>query len=143
MNIRVEPLDKSQVSAAVALMARAFATSPLHVAAFGAGAVRRNETFFRIGLRLMKGPKLAAFDGSRIVGVIHWVDAPQCQISASERSLILPEMLLRFGLSRTRKLITWLGTWGKYDPAQQHNHLGPIAVEHNLQGQGIGSLLME
>jgi predicted N-acetyltransferase YhbS len=33
--------------------------------------------------------------------------------------------------------------WAKRDPDEPHVHLGPVAVDVHLQGQGIGSLMME
>jgi GNAT superfamily N-acetyltransferase len=138
-----QTFDVSQTNEAIAMLARSFVTSPLHIAAFGADALHSNAAFFRIGLRLMKGPKFAAMDGSRIVGLIHWVEAPQCRISGLEKSRTVPEMFVRFGISRTRRLISWLSIWGQHDPAEPHSHLGPIAVDSRLQGKGIGTQMMK
>jgi predicted N-acetyltransferase YhbS len=35
------------------------------------------------------------------------------------------------------------GNVGKHDLAEPHWHLGPVGVEPTLQGQGIGTALME
>jgi ribosomal protein S18 acetylase RimI-like enzyme len=35
-----------------------------------------------------------------------------------------------------------MSAWAKYDPARPHSHLGPVAVDPDLQGRGIGSLLL-
>lgn len=37
----------------------------------------------------------------------------------------------------------WLSIWAKRDPDEPHVHLGPLAVDAGLQGQGIGSLIMQ
>jgi GNAT superfamily N-acetyltransferase len=38
----------------------------------------------------------------------------------------------------------WLTAWASRDPADtRHWHLGPIAADAPLQGQGIGSVMME
>ncbi len=34
-------------------------------------------------------------------------------------------------------------TWSKHHPTEPHWHLGPIAIVPELQGQGIGSQLLE
>jgi ribosomal protein S18 acetylase RimI-like enzyme len=39
-------------------------------------------------------------------------------------------------------VLSWFGEWSKHDPKESHWHLGPIGIERELQGQGIGSLLM-
>lgn len=36
----------------------------------------------------------------------------------------------------------WTSAWAKHDLDEPHVHLGPLAVDAHLQGQGIGSLIM-
>jgi ribosomal protein S18 acetylase RimI-like enzyme len=38
---------------------------------------------------------------------------------------------------------SWISKWSARDPDEPHVHLGPLAVDAHLQGQGIGSLIME
>ena len=94
----IETFNADMTAEAARMLARAFATNPLHVAAFGADALARNEAFFRVGLTVMKGPRLVALDGSRILGLIHWVDAPRCQFSALEKLKLTPAMIGGFGV---------------------------------------------
>src|SRR5690606_5278200 len=96
------------------VLAHAFVTNPLHIAVFGPGRLAANEAFFRIGLRAMKGPKLAAFDDGRMVGVVHWVESPQCQFSAWEKLRTLPEMVRGFGIGPAIKVARWLSAWSKH-----------------------------
>jgi hypothetical protein len=70
---------------AARLLAAAFVTNPLHMAAFGPGAQAKNEAFFRLALASMRGPKSVALIDSRVVGVIHWTDSPSCQFSTIEK----------------------------------------------------------
>jgi len=35
-----------------------------------------------------------------------------------------------------------MSAWAKYDPAEPHSHLGPVAVDPELQGRGVGSMLL-
>jgi predicted N-acetyltransferase YhbS len=37
----------------------------------------------------------------------------------------------------------WISVWAERDPDEPHVHLGPVAVDVHLQGQGIGSLMMQ
>jgi GNAT superfamily N-acetyltransferase len=140
--VRLEPLNADMVTEAARMLARAFVTNPLHVVAFG-GELPKNEAFFRIGLSVMKGPKLVALDGSRILGLIHWVRAPRCQLSALEKLKVAPAMMSGFGVRSALRVSAWLSAWSKHDPNQSHVHLGPIGVEPAAQGRRIGHQLME
>jgi ribosomal protein S18 acetylase RimI-like enzyme len=124
------------------VLARAFVTNPLNVAAFGVDQVSTNKAFFRGGLRVMRGRKLVALDGPRIIGFIHWVTSPRCQLSALEKLAMLPRMTQEFGLKRSLRISGWLGTWSKHDPKDPHCHLGPIGIDPTAQGHGVGQRLM-
>jgi GNAT superfamily N-acetyltransferase len=55
----------------------------------------------------------------------------------------MPRMLSGFGLRTTLKVISWVSIWSRHDPAEPHLHLGPIAVDPDAQGRGVGRMLME
>jgi ribosomal protein S18 acetylase RimI-like enzyme len=124
------------------MLARAFVTNPLNIAVFGVDQLSVNKAFFRGGLRVMRGRKLVALDGARIIGFIHWVTSPRCQFSTLEKLAMLPGMIQEFGLSRSLRISAWLGTWSKHDPKDAHCHLGPIGIDPAAQGRGIGQRLM-
>lgn len=125
------------------VLARAFVTNPLHVAAFGANELAKNEAFFLTGLSAMKGEKRVALEGPRILGVIHWAHSPDCQFSGLEKLRMTPGMTKGFGLRSALKVSSWLSAWSKKDPGDTHVHLGPIAVDPEAQGRRIGLQLME
>lgn len=141
--IRIEPFQREMAPEASRMLAQAFMANPLHVAAFGASQLRKNEAFFRTGLTVMKGPKFVAIDGLRIVGLIHWVDSGHCQFSALEKLRMVPSMLQGLGIGSAMKVGAWLSQWTKHDPREPHVHLGPIGVAPNAQGQHVGHRLME
>jgi ribosomal protein S18 acetylase RimI-like enzyme len=142
-DIRIEPLRPDMTAEASRALARAFVTNPLHVAAFGPDRLSRNEAFFRTGLSAMKGPKLVALEGSRILGLIHSVDSPGCQFSGVEQLRMTPAMITGFGIRSAVRVGSWLSAWAKHDPNEPHSHLGPIGVDPGAQGRHIGRRLME
>jgi ribosomal protein S18 acetylase RimI-like enzyme len=136
-------MNSEQEEEAVGLLARAFVTNPLHIAVFGTDQIAANEAFFRIGLAVMKGHKLVALDGLRMLGVIRWVDSGKCQFSSREKLGLLPAMVKGLGLRSAIRVGGWLSVWSKHDPAERHVHLGPIGVSPEAQGRGVGRQLME
>lgn len=141
-SLRIEPLTPDRVPEAARMLARAFVTNPLHVAAFGAGAIAKNEAFFRKGLAVMKGPRFAAYDGPRLCGFIHWVPSPRCQFSPAEKARMVPAMVSGLGVGAAWSLTRWLSAWSSLDPSEPHLHLGPIGVDPAVQGRRIGAQLM-
>lgn len=141
--VRISALLPEMHLEAARLLAAAFVTNPLHVAAFGSGALAKNEAFFRMALASLKGSKSVALIDSRVVGVIHWIDSPGCQFSAVAKLRMTPSMILDFGLLPAIRVGTWLSRWSNQDPPQPHSHLGPIAVAPEAQGQRIGQQLMD
>ena len=142
-NIVIDPLRSEKRDAAARVLARAFITNPVNIAAFGALNFASNEAFFRAALAMMKGQKLVAVDGSLILGVIHWVHSPKCQFSGAEKLRMIPPMVKGLGLLSSLKVGSWMSAWSKRDPAEPHIHLGPIGVDPKAQGRGIGHRLME
>jgi hypothetical protein len=93
MSVDIQPLPSSDAPEAARTLARAFVTNPLNQAAFGRDALARNEAFFRLGLSVMRGENFAAMEGSRILGVVHWVEAPACDFSPGQKLGMLPAMI--------------------------------------------------
>jgi ribosomal protein S18 acetylase RimI-like enzyme len=141
--IRIEPLTPDSVSQSWLVLAQAFVANPLNVAAFGPGQMARNEAFFRAGLEAMKGSKLIAIGNARVLGLMHWVHSPRCQLSNLEQLRMVPAMVKGVGLRSTLRVAAWQSAWSKHDPAAHHAHLGPLAVSPDAQGQHIGHRLME
>ncbi len=141
-HVRIEDFGAGMTEAAAAVLARAFVTNPLHVAAFGANQFAVNETFFRLGVPLMNGRKFVAAEDGRLVGLIHWIEWPGCQPSDEQKRTLAPLMLKAFGIRTAWRLRAWLTAWSKHDPRGPHVHLGPIGVVPEAQGRGIGRLLM-
>lgn len=142
-SIHIEVLNRDATPQACRILAQAFVTNPLNIAAFDPSQLARNEAFFRVGLATMKGVKLVAIEGSQILGLIHWVCSPHCQVSGFEKLRLAPAMVRGFGLGSALRVGSWLSVWSKRDPRIAHAHLGPIGVSPEAQGQQIGHRLMD
>jgi len=141
--ITVDRLTPAIATDVVQMMARAFVTNPLHVAAFGSGELARNAAFFRAAFAVLKGPKWVASDRGRVFGAIHWVHSSECQLSALEKLAMMQGMIQGLGLRSSMRVAAWMSAWSKHDPREPHVHLGPIGVDPAAQRRGIGALLME
>ena len=143
-NIEVVDWRSDLVSPTVDVLSRAFAKNPMHVAAFGADSVvEKNKVFFRAGLSLFRGRRLVAMEGDKVVGFMHWVESPKCQLSAGQRLGLVPAMLHGFGLQSTMRVGTWLSAWARNDDRDSHWHFGPVGVDPGAQSKGIGRKLMD
>lgn len=143
MSVDYVPLTALDTPEAIRVLARAFVANPLHEAAFGAGNLKLNEAFFRAGLPVMRGPKTVAMEGSRVLGLAHWVQAPQCRYGAGQKLALMPTLIKGLGFGPAMKLRKWLDAWDKLHPAEKHLHLGPIGVAPEARGRHIGHALME
>jgi GNAT superfamily N-acetyltransferase len=143
MDIRLEAFRPALAAEASAVLARAFVTNPLHIAAFGPSQLEKNAAFFLTGLAVMKGPTWVATNRSQTLGVIHWVDSSHCQFSGLEKLRMTPAIVRGVGLASALRVGSWLSVWSTHDPRERHLHLGPIGVSPEAQGLSIGHRLME
>lgn len=130
---------------AVAVVARGMRDNPLHVAAYGADPERRLTCHARLTRALFQvfteqQPICAVRDGV-IVGVTGAAPAGTCQPSAVQRLKLMPK-LVALGPRAAARVGSWMNTWAEHDPDEPHVHLGPLAVDARLQGQGIGGQIM-
>jgi predicted GNAT family N-acyltransferase len=144
----IRELGTDDLSAAIGVVARGMRDNPLNIAAFGdnAGArLSRLRGMFGIALPMLlrKGVLLGAFAGQTLVGVAAMVPPGRCQASVAEKIAMLPRLMFGIGFSAVVRLARWQGEWGKHDWREPHWHLGPVAVDAHLQGQGIGGALLD
>jgi len=141
--IQVLDVSADKEDEAVRVLARAFVANPLHVAVFGRDPLTANRTFFRLAMQTFVGEKRIAVDDGTVVGFVHWVPSPRCQLSSVRKLGIAAAMVRGFGVQSTIRVAKWLSVWSKHDPHEPHIHLGPIGVVPEVRGHGIGRLLME
>ena len=138
----VQRYSADQLDECVALLADAFVTNPLHLAAFGAGRLDQNRLFFRIGLRHMFiGQAFVALVDGTIGGYLHFNRSPDCLPEPEEIPIAAATVLSPMGAA-IPNMIRWLTRCCRGDPEEPHVHLGPIGVAPELQRQGVGTALL-
>jgi GNAT superfamily N-acetyltransferase len=149
MNERVSicELGPQNLCAAANLTAQAMLDNPLDIAAFGADAARRArrmQRMFRVALPMIhrKGYLLGAFEGAVLVGVAASVPSNDCQPSTAEKAILAPRMFRAVGPAGFMRMLRWTQSWAAHDDGVPHWHLGPVAVDADRQGKGIGSALL-
>lgn len=146
--LEIRTLLMSEVPLAAQVLGRGMRDNPLHVAALGRDPIAREKGFagvFRAFLALevaKKGRVVGAFKDRILVGVCGMMRPGSCQLAVHERVMLLPRLLRHCGLGGTGKLLSQFGNWSGHDLAEPHWHLGPVGIEPELQGKGIGSLLL-
>ena len=143
----VRELTDADLSAAVGIVARGMRDNPLHVAAFGTDAElrsRRLMRMFTVALPFIfsKGVVLGAFDGEALTGIAGMVPPGHCRASLTEKLGVMPRLVPAVGGGAFARVSRWMSAWAQRDLREAHWHLGPVAVDAHLQGQGIGTLLM-
>ena len=141
--LAVKKYSADRLDDCVSVLADAFVTNPLHLAAFGPGRMDQNRLFFRIGLRQMFiGQAFVALVDGAVGGYVHFNDSPDCLPAPLTIPHAAATMLKPLG-EAIPKVIKWFSRWCHLDPEEPHVHLGPIGVAPERQRQGIGTALMQ
>jgi len=127
------------------VLARGMRDNPMHIAAFGADADRRERVLARVfgllfRLTPTQVPLVAVMDGT-IVGVTGVAPPGTCQQRSIKQLLGVP-ILLSLGPVTLMRFARWVRAWAKRDLHDAHWHLGPFAVDRELQGHGIGTQIL-
>jgi len=142
--ISIGPLQAADLPQAAVVVARAFSTNPLTIAVYREqrDKERHMEATFRHLLEYMPGQVFIAKKDELVVGMMRFIEWPHCQTSLTRTLRSLPIMLIRLrGMAIRRLKVQYI--WSRHHPREPHWHLGPVAVVPEMQGQGIGSLLLE
>lgn len=130
------------------VIARGMVDNPHHVRDFGrdrAVRARRCLGFYRVVLAHLidRGQVYAAYRGDQVVGGLAAVGPTGCQVALVDQIRIGLQLIGSLGPGPGLSSIRWLVAREGYDPPSHHWHLGPVAVDDGLQGQGLGSRLMQ
>jgi ribosomal protein S18 acetylase RimI-like enzyme len=89
-----------------------------------------------------RGLVCGAFDDDSLAGVCGMVPPGNCRPKLLEVLGMLPSIVAGNRADTILRIKRWVGEWARWDLAEPHWHLGPVAVEPRLQGQGIGTALL-
>jgi GNAT superfamily N-acetyltransferase len=144
---RVEVGDTrpDEIDAAVEVVSRAMADSPMAIAVAGSDLDRSYQLVHRFFGRLYElaehqRPLVARLDGRVIASTNDLVDRA-CRLSNAKKMRLVPD-LIRARPRTAVRAVRWLDNWERRDPRRPHAHFGPFGVDPALQGQGIGSLVL-
>ena len=143
--IEVGDTRPDEIEDAIAVAARAMSTSPMAVAVLGTDQERCRRHLERFFTRLYKlaanqRPLVARLDG-RVVASTNDLVGGACRARPADKLRSLPALALT-GLRSAIRAGKWFEDWEHRDPDRPHAHYGPFGVEPELQGQGIGSIVM-
>ncbi len=143
--LEVVDLGAPDLPEAVDVLARGMRDNPLHVAAFGPDPERRvrliQAAFRSVFATFVHQAPFGLRRGGALVAVTGVAPPGTCRPSIGQRLRMAPTMA-RFGPRTAMRSGRWLAEWARHDPDEAHSHLGPLAVDSTLQGQGIGSVLL-
>lgn len=144
--VEVRELGAGHLADAANVIGRGMRDNPLHVRAFGGDDDRRETVLARfflpvLGQYLVKGAVLGAFDQGRLVGVCGMVQPGRCQPTIGEKLRLLPSVI-RVAPRSLIPILSWTREWARRDPGRAHWHLGPVAVDRDRQGRGIGTAML-
>jgi ribosomal protein S18 acetylase RimI-like enzyme len=143
--VEVRDLQPDEVPAAVRLLARGFRDEPLQIATLGPDPERRHQRLNILFLTMFEVMEaqtpLGAFDGGTMVGVTGVAPPGTCQATRSQL-LKYVWALLPIGPRSLLRSARLNASWAAVDPKEPHSHLGPLAVDADLRGGGIGSQIL-
>jgi len=90
-----------------------------------------------------RGLVLGAILSNRLVGACGMARPGFCQPNTIEKTKILPAAVIGNPITTPLLILNWAKEWARRDPSEPHWHLGPVAVEPSLQGQGIGTAMLK
>jgi GNAT superfamily N-acetyltransferase len=148
MNAVLRELQAIELEEAVQLVSRGMCDNPANVRAFGTeDADQRSRSlvrFFRPVLHGLyrRGVIMGAFRDNVLLGVCGMARPGSCQPTLLEKISVLPSLVIGNPMETPIRVLRWVDAWARRDPKQPHWHLGPVAVDSHLRGQGIGGAML-
>lgn len=144
----IRELKPNELDDGARLLGRGMSENPANVRAFGIRDVaRRSRALARFFVPVLRGLYrrgliLGAFRADTIVGICGMARPGLCQPPFVEKLKVIPAVVFGNRVGATLRVLRWVGEWARRDPPEPHWHLGPVAVDSRLHGQGIGGAMM-
>ncbi len=140
-------MDAAEIEEVLDLLSRGMRDNPIHVAAFGEDPEPRRRRFRALiaaafSVSDFSHTLVARREDGVIVGVCGMLPPGDCRPDLGQQLRMLPT-LLSIGPRAAGRVMRWMGAWQRHDPEERHWHLGPLAVDAHLQGEGVGSRMMQ
>ena len=146
--VKLGQLPPTDLRSAALILGRAMRDNPIHVRAFAVSDAERRrralERFFRPVLISLhqRGLIYGAYLDNELVGICGIARPGFCQPTPLEKLRVLPAVVFGNPLCTALRVLNWTNAWAHRDPAEPHWHLGPVAIQPSVQGQGFGSALL-
>ena len=118
--------------------------NPMHVAAYGADPDRREQAHARIMRALFRygrnNEPIGVWRDETLVACTGVLVDGGCRAGVGQLRML--PAIAALGPRTTMRVAAWLRVWAARDLDEPHAHLGPLAVDRHLQGQGIGGILL-
>jgi ribosomal protein S18 acetylase RimI-like enzyme len=146
--LTLRELRRADLEHAAQIVGCSMRDNPANVRAFPIlDAERRGRAlgrFFRPVLRglYQRGVIYGAYRDGALLGVCGIARPGFCQPALLEKISVVPSVVFGNPVDTTPRVLNWVGEWARRDPERLHWHLGPVAVDRCVQGQGIGSAMV-
>lgn len=141
-------LRRAELPEAASLLARGMCDNPIIIRVFRISGTERRvralERFFVpvLGGLCQRGLVFGAFCDGSLVGVCGMVRPGNCRPKLPEVLGMFPSLVAGNRADTILRIKRWVVEWAHRDLAEPHWHLGPVAVDPELQGQGVGTALL-
>jgi hypothetical protein len=145
--LNIRELRHAELKDGAHLLSRGMRDNTNNVQAFGPDPEHRKRALarmFRPALQraLVKGNVFGAFRNGEMIGLYSMTPPGRCQPKVWEKLRMAPAIFLGNSLTASLRVLNWVSEWSRHDPRAPHWHFGPFAVDAQVQGRGIGSVML-
>lgn len=147
LTVDIRALTPDELRAATALLAHGMRDNPLHVRVFGTDPERRGRRLIRFLDPLVAyvhahGAVLGAYVKGELIGVLGMMEPGGCRPALMDALRLASMIVASNPPDGALRILRWLATWARNDPAWPHWHIGPMTVDPAYRRRGIGRHLM-